>query len=70
VDGANDVGTRQHQDVAVAAQIARMIAETIAAEVRFGQLVALNHGAHRTVEDEDTRGERQRPERGARVAER
>jgi hypothetical protein len=28
-----------------------------AAEIRLGQPVALDHGAHRTVEDEDAAGE-------------
>ena len=35
-----------------------MILEPLAAEVRFGQLVALDHRPHRAVEDEDARFER------------
>ena len=39
-------------------QIARVIGEPLAAEIRLGQLVALNHRAHRAVEHEDTAVER------------
>ena len=53
MDGADDVGPREDEDVAVALQVARMIGEALAAEVRFGQLVALDHRPHRAVEDED-----------------
>ena len=35
-----------------------MILEAFAAEVRFGQLVTLDHRAHRTVEQEHARFER------------
>ena len=37
-----------------------MIREPLAAEVRLGQLVALDHRAHRAVEDEDPLSSRQR----------
>ena len=52
MDGADDVGTRQHQHIAVSAQVLGVILEAVAAEVRFRQLVALDHRAHRTVEDQ------------------
>ena len=41
------------EQIVVAAQVARVIREPLAAEVRLGQLVALDHRAHRAVEDED-----------------
>ena len=53
VDRADDVRAREHEDVAVALQIARMCANRVAAEVRFRQLVPLDHRPHRAVEDED-----------------
>ena len=65
VDRADDVGPRQDQDIVVAAQIARMIREPLAAEVGFGQLVALDHRAHRAVEDEDAAVESERRSRFA-----
>ena len=52
MDGADDVGTRQHEHIAVPAQVLGVILEALAAEVRLRQLVALDHRAHRTVEDE------------------
>ncbi len=52
VDFADHVGTREHQHVAVALEIARVIPEPLAAEVGLGELVALNHRAHRAVEDQ------------------
>ena len=74
MNGADDVRTREDEDVAVPAQVFRMTPEALAAEVGLGQLVALDHRAHRTVEEEHTLveraaqrllGERLRPERGA-----
>ena len=58
VDLADHVGPRQDQQVVVALEILRVILEALAAEVRFRQLVALDHRAHRAVEDEDARRER------------
>ena len=57
MDALDDVGARQHQDVVVAAQIARVIAEYLAAIVRLAERVALKHGSPRAVEDEDALGE-------------
>ena len=53
VDLGDDVGPRQHEQVVVAAQIARMRREALAAEIGLGQLVALDHRPHRAVEHED-----------------
>ena len=47
------VGPRQHQDVVVALEVLRVILETLAAEIRLGQLVPLDHRAHRAIEHED-----------------
>ena len=52
MDGADDVGPRQHEHVAVPAQILGVILEALAAEVRLRQLVALDHRAHGAVEDQ------------------
>ena len=46
------------EEVAVAPLILRVICEPIAAEVGFGQLVALDHRPHRAVEDEDAAARR------------
>ena len=53
VDAADDVGPRQHEQVVVALQVARVGGEPLAAEVGLGEAVALHHRAHRAVEDED-----------------
>ena len=53
MDGADRRRLGQAQHVAVAAEIARVVAETLAAEVGLGELVGLEHGPHRSVEDED-----------------
>ena len=66
VDAGDDVGPRQHEQVVVAPEIARMVREPLAAEVRLGQLVALDHRPHRAVEDEDPRRQ-QRVELGPHV---
>ena len=50
-------GREQDQEIAVALEILRVILEALAAEVRLGQLVALDHRAHRAVEDEDPPGQ-------------
>src|SRR5258705_12489469 len=51
---ANDVGARQDEQVVVPPQVARMLAKPLTAEVSLRQLVPLDHGPHRAVEDEDT----------------
>ena len=64
MDAADDVRLRQQQQVVVAFDIDRMVGEGLAralviAEqfratiVRLGQLVALDHGAHRTVQNQN-----------------
>ncbi len=53
MNAGDHLGPGEHEQIVVAFQIARMITEALAAEVRFRQLVALNHRAHRAVEDED-----------------
>ena len=57
MDRADDVGPRQHEHVAVALEVARMVREAVAAEVGLRQLVALDHRPHRAVEDQDAFGE-------------
>ena len=58
MDLADHVGARQDQQVVVALEILRVVLEPLAAEVRFRQLVALDHRPHRAVEDEDALRER------------
>ncbi len=53
MDGGHHVGPGEHQQIVVAPQIVGMPGESIAAKIRFGQLVALDHRPHRTIEDED-----------------
>jgi hypothetical protein len=53
----DDVRARQHQHVVVAAQLFRVRCEALAAEIFFGQLMALNHRAHRPIEHEDALGQ-------------
>ena len=43
----------EHEDVVVAAQLVAVLGETLAAEVRLAELVALDHGTHGAVDDED-----------------
>ena len=53
MDGANDVGPGQHQQIVVALELARMVGEALAAEVGLAELVRLDLRAHRAVEHED-----------------
>ncbi len=53
VDLADDLGARQQQQFVVALHVHRMAGEALAAVLRLGQLVALDHGAHRAVQDQD-----------------
>ena len=66
MDGSNRGRLGQAQHVAVAAEIARMVAKTLAAEVGLGEVVGLEHRAHRPVEDDDpvTKDARQHGEAG------
>ena len=59
MDCTDDVRAREDEDVAVAAQVLGVVLEALAAEIRFCQLVALDHRAHRAVEDEHALLERQ-----------
>jgi hypothetical protein len=56
VNAEDNVGARQHQHVVVAAQLLRVRCEALAAEIGFRERVALNHRAHRAIEDEDALG--------------
>ncbi len=57
MDGADDVGLGQHQQVVVALQVAGPVGEAVAAEVGLAQPVLLDHRPHRAVEDQDTLGQ-------------
>ena len=54
VDGADDVGLGQHEQVVVALHVAGPIGKARAAEVGLAQPVLLDHRAHSPIEDEDT----------------
>jgi len=53
VDGANHVRTSQTQEVVVAPDVARVVAETLSTEIGLGQAVALNQRAGGPVEHEN-----------------
>ena len=53
MDAANHVGPGQDEQVVRAAQVARVVLEALAAEGGLVELVALDHRAHRAVEDQD-----------------
>ena len=53
VDVANDVRSRQHEQVVVAPEVDRMAGEAFAAKTGLRQLVVLDHGPHRAVQDQD-----------------
>ena len=50
---AIDVGPREREQVVVALEVAPVVAEALAAERRFVELVPLDHRAHRAVEQHD-----------------
>ena len=54
VDVVDDLRLRQRQEVVVALQIVRPAREAFAAIIFLGELVALDHGAHGTVQDQDS----------------
>jgi hypothetical protein len=53
VDRGNDIGPSQADQIGVAAQVARVVTEALAPEVRLGQGVRLDERAHPAVEHED-----------------
>ena len=53
VDLADDVRLGQHKQIVVALQIVAMVLEARAPIARLVQLIALDHGAHGAVEDQD-----------------
>ena len=57
VDLADDVGPRELEQLVVALQVLRMVLEALAAVGRLVEPVALDHRAHRAVEDHDALGE-------------
>ena len=57
VDIADDFGLGQRQQVVVALEIGSPILETLAAIIRLLQLITLDHGAHRAIQNQDALGE-------------
>ena len=58
VDPGDDLGVRQVQQVGVAAEVARVVAEALAAVLLLGELAAVDEDAPRPVEHEDPLGEK------------
>ncbi len=54
MDRRNRLGLGQAQDVAVAAQVARVVAEPVAPEVGLAEPVRLEHRPHRAIQDHDS----------------
>ena len=54
MDRLDDVGTGDAEQVVVALQVALVAVERRVAEIVLLQLILLDHGAHRTVEEDDT----------------
>ena len=46
-------GLRERQQIVVALQVAAVVAEALAAVARLIELVLLDHGAHRAIEQHD-----------------
>ena len=57
MDLENDLGTGEAENVVGTLQIARMTGEAVAAVAGLVQTVALDHGPHRAVENENPPGE-------------
>jgi hypothetical protein len=53
LDRADDIGAGQNQQVVVALDVAWPVGETFAAIVFFLQAIALDHGAHTAIENQD-----------------
>jgi hypothetical protein len=53
MDGLDDLGLRQAEQVVVPLQILRPILEALPPKGRLVQLMGLDHGPHRAVEDDD-----------------
>ena len=56
VDVLDDLRLRQYQEVVVALDVARPVRKALAAIARLIQLVALDHGAHGAIDDQDAIG--------------
>ncbi len=54
LDRTDHIRTREHQQVIVALYIARPVGETFATVVLFLELVALDHGAHAAIKNQNT----------------
>ena len=54
MDLFDDLRTRQREYVRVVFEILVVIREALAPDVILGKAIAVNHGAHSTVEHEDT----------------
>ena len=53
VDTANDFRLREHEEIVVAFEVARPILEPLAAIIGFHELMALDHGPHRAIENKN-----------------
>ncbi len=53
VDGANDLRFGQTEEIVVARKVAGMVGEPLASEIGFAEVVALYHGAHGAIHDQN-----------------
>ena len=58
MDLADDVRLRQNEQIVVSLEVVRMVAEAFSPVIGLTELVALDHRAHRAIEDQDARFER------------
>ena len=56
MNAADDIWPGQHQQVVIAFQVVRMFGKALATVIGFLQIVALDHGPHRPIEDEEALG--------------
>ena len=54
MDSPNHLWLAEHQQVVIALQIAGPVGETLTSEVLFAQTIALDHGAHAPVQNQNT----------------
>ena len=53
VDVANDFRLSEREEIVVALEISGMVAKQPATKIVLAELVRLDHGAHRTIEEKD-----------------
>ena len=54
MNGGDHLRLAQHQQVVVTFEVARPVGKTRAAKIRFAQAIALDHGAHAPVQNQNS----------------